>query len=143
MKAVSVNSRFIMSAMSAAIAAIAVLSVSPTAVLASDAEYLQALQDITSDDPLVNDVVVQLGSDNNIRMAKGVCSLLNSPKVTTIEHLVAGVIEQQFFNVPAPNLPEDDDSRAAAVGGYIAATMITGTPAYCSQHSEKINAMFK
>ncbi len=88
-------------------------------------------------------MVAQLGATNNIRMAKGVCSVLNSPRVVTIEDLVFGVIQQKFFDLPAPRLPESDDEKAAAVGGYIAATTIAGTPAYCNQHAAKIEAMFK
>jgi len=131
------------SIMSAAIATIAVLSLSPTAVLASDTDYLQTLQNLTNEDPLVKDVVTQLGSTNNIRMAKGICSVLDSPKVATIEDLVKGIFQEKFFDLPAPKLPSNADDQAAAVGGYIAAITIAGTPTYCNQHTEKIQAMFK
>lgn len=125
------------------IATITTIGLLPKPALSSDASYLQALDLVVENEPLVASVVSQLGSANNIRMAKGICSVLDSARVRTVQDLVLGVFEQNFFDLPTPNLPSNQDDRATAVGGYIAATTLAGIPYYCRQHMTKIEAMFK
>ena len=132
----------IMRIMPVAVATIALLGALPAKVFASDAEYLQALEEIVGNLPLIQNVTDQLGSSNNIVMAKGVCSVLDKPDVTTVRHLVLGVIQEDFFDLPAPRLPDNDDDRATAIGGYIAVTAIAGSKTYCNQHVQKVNDMF-
>ncbi|MDW8200048.1 MAG: hypothetical protein RML75_02385 [Cyanobacteriota bacterium SKYGB_h_bin112] len=119
------------------------MSLLPKPALSSDASYLQALDTIVKDEPLVASVVSQLGSANNIRMARGICSVLDNASVKTVQDLVLGVFQQNFFDLPAPNLPSNQDDRATAVGGYIAAATIAGIPYYCKQHTTKVEAMFR
>ncbi len=126
-----------------AMVAIATITFLPSPSFASDTEYLQTLDQLVSDEPLIKDIVGQLGATNNIRMAKGVCTLLDNPSVKTIEDLVSGVIAEEFFGLPTPNLPSNSDDRATAVGGYIAATTFAGIPAYCDRNLTKVQAMFR
>ncbi|OLP17371.1 hypothetical protein BST81_16355 [Leptolyngbya sp. 'hensonii'] len=126
-----------------ATAVVMAIAATPMVAFASDETFLASLAKLGSRDAGIKSIVTQVGDDNNIKMAKGICSILEDPEVETVKDLVNGVVTENFFDIPAPKLSGTSQQKTKSILGYLIITTQAGVPEYCSQHKPKLTNLFK